>query len=488
MRQIYNKYLPFIWPVVLIVFLLAAYSTNSLLGYFISVVLFIVALASPKKAILLLLMYVPIRPFLIELNPSLRLAGDLMIAGAFLHVVWQSRHNLRSLVTFHVFEYGYFAFLIIGSFSAIVDRIEIGPIILQLRAFIIFYLIYYIVKRLDIKKEDIIQVLHVFIWTTLLIIIQALIEKLSIRGFFMPEEWKQLPLSSKNRVRIYGMVGNPNVLGIYLGFAYFIFYYAKKYISQYNTVWMQILQYVTIGIFVLTYSRGTWIGFLIIAVVYVIASHNFALFKKIVIQIAIALLVVVLPINVLTNWIEDTSIGQEKVKNIQKFDVGGSSGFVDRVGGTFSDDTITGSQSSGRLFIVKKGFEVFKDYPIMGTGFSTFGDSASLSRISHISAKYEINRQFYSDNQYIQIIVQTGVLGVLSFAVFLLGMLYALLKSTRTKLTKLMIGVVFGAFFMGLVYNLWEADVFTLLFFAFLAVTLNSQAQFQSIHEDLTRS
>ena len=488
MRQIYNKYLPFIWPVVLIVFLLAAYSTNSLLGYFISVVLFIVALVSPKKAILLLFMYVPIRPFLIELNPSLRLAGDLMIAGAFLHVVWKSRHDLRALVTFHVFEYGYFAFLIIGSFSAIVDRIEIGPIILQLRAFIIFYLIYYIVKRLDIKKEDIIQVLHVFIWTTLLIIIQAIIEKLSVRGLFMPEEWKQLPLSSKNRVRIYGMVGNPNVLGIYLGFAYFLFYYAKKYISQYNTVWMQILQYLTIGIFVLTYSRGTWIGFFIIAVVYIFASHNFALLKKLVIQIAIALVVVVLPINVLTNWIEDTSIGQEKVQNIQKFDVGGSSGFVDRVGGTFSDETITGSQSSGRLFIVKKGFEVFKDYPIMGTGFSTFGDSASLSRISHISAEYEINRQFYSDNQYIQIIVQTGVLGVLSFAVFLLGMLYALLKTTRTKLTKLMIGVVLGAFFMGLVYNLWEADVFTLLFFAFLAVTLNSQSQFQSIHEDLTRS
>ena len=304
----------------------------------------------------------------------------------------------------------------------------------------------------------------------------------------MPEEWKQLPLSSKNRVRIYGMVGNPNVLGIYLGFAYFLFYYAKKYISQYNTVWMRILQYLTIGIFVLTYSRGTWIGFFIIAVVYIFASHNFALLKKLVIQIAIALVVVVLPINVLTNWIEDTSIGQEKVQNIQKFDVGGSSGFVDRVGGTFSDETITGSQSSGRLFIVKKGFEVFKDYPIMGTGFSTFGDSASLSRISHISAEYEINRQFYSDNQYIQIIVQTGVLGVLSFAVFLLGMLYALLKTTRTKLTKLMIGVVLGAFFMGLVYNLWEADVFTLLFFAFLAVTLNSQSQFQSIHEDLTRS
>lgn len=488
MRQNYNKYLPYVWPGVLVIFLLAAYSMNSILGYFVSFVLFIVALASPKKAILLLLLYVPIRPFLIELNPSLRLAGDLMIAGAFLNVVWQSRHNLRSLLSFHVFEYGYFAFLIIGSFSAIVNRIEIGPIVLQLRAFIIFYLIYYIVKRLDIKKEDIIQVLHVFIWTTLLIIIQALIEKLSIRGLFMPEAWKQLPLSSKNRVRIYGMVGNPNVLGIYLGFAYFLFYYAKKYILHYNKVWMQILQYVTIGIFVLTYSRGTWIGFLIIALVYVIASRNFVLFKTIVIQVAIALVVIVLPINLLTNFIEDTSIGQEKVQNIQKFDVGGSSGFVDRVGSTFSDDTITGSQSSGRLFIVKKGFEVFKDYPIMGTGFSTFGDSASLSRISPISAKYEIGRTFYSDNQYIQIIVQTGILGVISFAVFLLGMLVALVKTKRSKLTKLMIGIVFGAFFMGLVYNLWEADVFTLLFFAFLAVTLNSQSKFQSIHEDFTRS
>ena len=102
MRQNYNKYLPYISPGVLVIFLLAAYSMNSILGYLVSFVLFIVALASPKKAILLLLLYVPIRPFLIEFNPSLRLAGDLMIAGAFLNVVWQSRHNLRSLLSFRI--------------------------------------------------------------------------------------------------------------------------------------------------------------------------------------------------------------------------------------------------------------------------------------------------------------------------------------------------------------------------------------------------
>ncbi|WP_017380213.1 O-antigen ligase family protein [Paenisporosarcina sp. TG-14] len=487
MRQNYTKYLPYTWPIIMVILILTAYSMNSVLGYFVSIVLFIVALASPKKAILLLFLYVPLRPFLIELNPAFRLAGDLMIVGAFLHVVWQSRHNLRSLFSFQLFEYGYFAFLAIGSISALLNNIGFIPVILQLRAFIMFYLIYYIVKRLDIRKEDILQVLHVFIWTTLLILVQALTEKLSIRGLFMPEAWKELPLSSKNRVRVYGMLGNPNVLGIYLGFAYFIFYYAKKYILQYNKIWMQILQYFTIGIFVLTYSRGTWIGFLIIAVVYVLASHNLALIKTIIIQVAISLVVIVLPINLITGLIENTSIGQEKVQNIQQFDVGGSSGFVDRLGSTFNDDTITGSQSSGRLFIVKKGFEIFKDYPIIGTGFSTFGDSSSLSRISPILVKYEIDRKFYSDNQYIQIIVQTGVLGVISFTVFLLGMLYALFKTKRSKLAKLMIGVVFGAFFMGLVYNLWEADVFTLVFFTLLAVSLNSQSRFQSIHEDLTR-
>lgn len=488
MPQINLKYLPFIWPLVLIVFLLIAYSENTLLAYAISLLLFAIALLSPKKAMLLLFMYVPIRPFLIEFNPALRLIGDFMIAGAFLHVAWQARKDLKSLFSFQLFEYAYFAFLAIGTFSAIVNGIEIGPIIHQLRAFIMFYLIYYIVKRLDIKKEDIIQVVYVFVWTTLLILIQALIEKLSIRGLFMPESWKQLPLSSKNRVRIYGMVGNPNVLGIYLGFAYLIFYYAKKNIRQFNTMWMQILMYFTIGIFVLTYSRGTWIGFFIVAIVYVVASRNFVLLKNLVIQIALGLLIIVLPLNVLTNFIEDTSIGQEKVQNIQQFDAEGQSGFIDRVGSTFSDDTITGSQSSGRLFIVKKGFEVFKDYPIIGTGFSTFGDSASLSRESYVSADYGINRKFYSDNQYIQIIVQTGILGVIAFAGFLLGMLYALLKTNRTKSTKLMIGLLLGSYFMGLVYNLWEADVFTLFFFALLAASLNNQTKFQSIHEDFTRS
>ena len=50
------------------------------------------------------------------------------------------------------------------------------------------------------------------------------------------------------------------------------------------------------------------------------------------------------------------------------------------------------------------------DYPIIGTGFGTYGDSASLSYQSPIYEKYRITTEIYSDNQYIQIITQTGTL------------------------------------------------------------------------------
>ncbi|MDS8798250.1 hypothetical protein RLK21_00570, partial [Streptococcus pneumoniae] len=74
-----------------------------------------------------------------------------------------------------------------------------------------------------------------------MVIIQAITEKLSIRNMFLPESWEAMALSAKNRVRIYGMLGNPNVLGIYLMFAFIAFYYAKNKLKEFNPRYMDIL-------------------------------------------------------------------------------------------------------------------------------------------------------------------------------------------------------------------------------------------------------
>ena len=93
----------------------------------------------------------------------------------------------------------------------------------------------------------------------------------------------------------------------------------------------------------------------------------------------------------------------------------GSGSIGERFGETFDQSNLALMTESGRFFYIEKGFEVFKDYPVAGAGFGSFGGSATLSYGSPIYKFYGIRsdiyggKYFYSDNQYIQVIAETGV-------------------------------------------------------------------------------
>ena len=119
---------------------------------------------------------------------------------------------------------------------------------------------------------------------------------------------------------------------------------------------------------------------------------------------------------------------------------------------------------------------IFKDHPIIGTGFDTFGDSATLSYPSPIYDKYHIGDgiHVYSDNQYIQVIAQTGIIGVVLFAFFLLNMLFKIWNSrtNEPRLAPVILVILLGIYLSGVYYNIWENDVVDLFFFPMLAVLL----------------
>lgn len=463
---------PYMWLLILISFFIVAWSGVSILGLLFASALFIWSLFNPKQALVLMIIFTPLRPYLIEYNSSMKIIGDALIFASLLHVVWLFRKNLKSLLKFHLFEISYIGFVVVGALSALLTGVELQAIIFQVRTFMLFYLVYYIAKRLSVTKQDILQAFWAMLWTTLIILFHAIVEKLSVRSLFLPQSWMELPLSAKNRVRIYGLVGNPNELAIFTGLSFMFFYHCKRFYEFIPKNLINIILFLNAAIFILTYSRGTWIGFGISAIVYLILTRNKKLMVDLIKYPIIALIFFVLPINLLTNYIESTSYGTEKIEKIQQFDVEGKSGFFDRMGTTFSDDTLEGSQNTGRLFIVQRGLQIFKDNPLIGTGFGTYGDSASLSYSSPIYEEYGINFKFFSDNQYIQVIAQTGVVGVLLFSVFLLSILVVSLKNrAKSRNYNFITSILLGAFFMGLVYNLWESDIFTFIFFLFLGIT-----------------
>lgn len=446
-------------------------------AYVATLLLALAAFIRPKQAILFLLIYFPLRSFLIEVNPALKLIGDLVIVFVFLRIVWDSRKDMKSVFHFEVYEWAFIGFLVVGSISAFMTGVLPIAIVFQLRAFVITFLLLYSVKRLDITKRDIKNFLMLTFMIAVLLIIQGLVEKLSMRSALMPENWINRQLSSNNSSRIYGLINNPNVLAVHLTIAGILTYYLKALLPKNYMQWLiNIMLVLLAGTWILTYSRGTWIAVVIGLAVYFLLTLNWKFIVKVVAVVALGFVLIVVPITYGTQWISsNTDIGNF-VRTGPAEDADGFAVEKNRITETFNAGTVDKSKTTGRLFIVDKGFEVFKDYPIIGTGFATFGDSASKTYSSPIYKAYDIRFNIYSDNQYIQVITQTGVVGVILFAVFLLGMLTLLWKKRKESPMAIpMLAALIGVFWCGLIYNIWEDKTFTMYFYillgAFLALT-----------------
>ncbi|WP_203245837.1 O-antigen ligase family protein [Sporosarcina beigongshangi] len=459
---------PLIGALLLVVALLIP---STPLAYAITLLLAFAALVRPKQTILFLLIYFPMRSFLVEVNPALKLIGDIIIVFAFLRVVWDSRKDVKSIFRFELYEWAFLAFLLVGTISAFMSNVVIGAIVFQLRAFVITFLLLYIVKRLEITKRDIKNFLTLTLVVAIILVIQGLVEKLSMRSALMPEKWVNRQLSPNNSSRIYGLLNNPNVLSVYLTIAGILTYYLKTLLPKNKVQWLINIALVLIaGTWILTYSRGTWIAFAVSLAVYFLFTRNWKFVVKSAAVIGLGFVLITVPVTYGTQWISShTEIGNFVRTGAPDADAG----FAvegNRIAETFNASTLDKSKTTGRLFIVNKGFEVFKDYPIMGSGFGTYGDSATKTYSSPIYKFYDIRVNIYSDNQYIQVIAQNGAVGVILFAVFLLGMLVTFWKKRKESAMAVpMLAALIGIFWCGLVYNIWEDKTFTMYYYMLMA-------------------
>lgn len=465
---------PLIGAIILLINLLIP---TSIAAYLATAIFAVAAFVRPKQSILFLLIYFPLRSFLIEVNPALKLIGDVVIIFIFLRVLWDSRKDIKSIFRFEIYEWAFIIFLLVGSLSAFITGVSLAAIIFQLRAFAITFLLLYIVKRLDISKRDIFNFLVVTAAVAFVLVVQGLVEKLSMRSALMPDNWINRQLSPNNSSRIYGLMNNPNVLSVHLTIAALLTYYLKKLVTKPVIQWgLNIFIVLMAGAWILTFSRGTWIAFAIGIAVYFLFTRNWKFIVKAVVVIALGYLLVASPVMFMSKWISNnTEIGNfDRTGPVETPDEKQESVESTRIKETFTTDTLELSKTTGRLFIVEKGFEIFKDHPIIGTGFATYGDSASKSYPSPIYEEYGIGFNIYSDNQYIQVIVQTGAVGVILFAVFLLGMLVVFWKKRNDVPSALpMLAALIGIYWCGFVYNIWEDKAFTLYFYILTAAFIS---------------
>ena len=460
---------------------------NSLLAFAVCALLAVFAFLNPNLGLMILLIVVPLRTFFIALNPAYKVIGDIIIVALLFKTFYNYRHDVKSLFKFQVFEIAFFAFIGIGVISAFISETSpsVIAIIFQIRAYVLYYIVYYVVKRTNFEKVVIQKFAGITFVTAVIISLHGFVEKISDKTLLMPEAWTQWSLSVTNHVRVYGLLKGPNELALYLIIAFLISLYLLKFLSKKQSFLIYSGLSIIGTTFLLTYSRGAFLALGVFIVGYLLVYRSIKGFKPIIFTAVVSILLFIgvnysadFYVNHLMN---ETDIHGEVVNN----DSNNETNFgTDRFKEAFSEDTIGLSSADGRIYYVTKAIEVFKDYPVIGAGFATFGGAATLAYSSPIYEKYDIWSNFYSDNQYILTITETGTLGVLALIVFIIGLFLFTLKMHKQNEYAISLTLFFFFITMmvgGLVYNILEIDTFMMYYFLLLGFAYQRDLHHQTI-------
>lgn len=485
MNFIFNRFYSLLLGTLLII--VGLFFSNQFVGIAVCLLLATVVFFDEKLAILFLIIGIPIRPFLIVYNTGFKFIGDILILVLLFKVIWDHRHQIKRLFQLNLLEISYILFMVVGSVSALITGVSIPAIVMQVRAFLLFFILYYIVRRMKVNQKDVYDFALVTFIMAVILSIQGIVEKISVRTLWLPQVWQDIELAITNKSRVYGLIGGPNELGLYLLISFIISIYLLNTMSG-KVKWLIYTGMTLIfSVFLLTYSRGAVLALVSFLVIYLLVNRKISHFKELFL-IGLTAGVLFFAVTSLTNLVEekmaDENTPGQVAKNPNKSPHNSKTeNGLNRFSGAFSEENVELSTQDGRVFYVKKSIEVFKDRPIMGYGFATFGGAATQTYSSPIYKQYGIGWNFYSDNQYIQILAETGIIGTLLIALFV----FALFKITWAlrkgyPFSPLLMFFLIGGVTSGVVYNILENDVFMMYYFLTLGFAYHYLSKKQSSH------
>lgn len=441
-------------------------------GYMATVLMLVFIGINKKNLLLILFIYFPARPLLMELNSGLTYTGDLIILTLFISLLMENFKKYEWQISKYHFTVPFWLFCFVGAVAGLLNGVGIFPILFELRALLVTFLLLYIIGELNLERKDIFRFLKVILIFTIFLCLHGILEKIFSRTILLPHEWEMWNLSPTNRMRIYGAPANPNVFALFLSIQLFLSFFLFQSLKKYKP-FVFLASILLSGTLLLTYSRGTMIAFGFAALVFIIWTRNKSFLKYAVGSFGLGLLLIYYPVLFASSKVEvSASVPMENMAIGSTPTSEHEHALSNRFSEMFSNTTLHQSTEWGRLYVLIKGLEIFKDHPIMGTGLATFGDSATLSFSSPIYQEYKIGERMYTDNQYIQILVQTGVLGFLAVLAFILFTYRKIIKSRNGTLTVFTICLMLAALLAGLFYNILEDKTFTLFFYSCLGFCL----------------
>lgn len=365
------------------------------------------------------------------------------------------------------------------------------PFLLELRSLFLYYVLYYILRntKIEINWNLFSKVLSLVIF---IVSIFSIVEKIFNKDFLFPNAWASSIVYKDNFARVYSVFNNPNTYATFIVLSFFLLNYLEYYkdVKCYKFIYVLLLinlwlsasrsSMIILAMYILVYlilliknrNKSKLLGLLIIVLISSICifgiskmSNNYY-FATVVDKKPAGVIDVIIdanghrhnnPLNPNSN-----KYNSDIIDDIAKRESGG---LINRILSLFKGNIYDLSTKDGRIYKIMVGIKVFKDYPVIGSGFGTFGDSASLM-INPIDfyEKYDLEDNFYSDNQYLTIIVECGILGTVLMAAFVISLIIKYRKNIL-KLT-----VVFCIMILCLFYNTLEVQIAMFMFYLFLCL------------------
>lgn len=324
--------------------------------------------------------------------------------------------------------------LVLSGLWASINGLELGMLIKGILLLIHFVLAYLVASTY--KRKGL--VIDILIALAVPLIVVGLFQG------FLGKETSRLWVSAGETLidsRSFGFFGSPNVMGgvmMIIAIASFSRLLESKKIRYLSPLILSVIVMIT------TYSRSAWIGFGAgVFLSLLIKNWRF---------------VAILPVGLFGLLIPSV---RQRLLTI------------------FSQSYLVDSALDGRIWATNNAIEIFKTSPIIGTGPGSYGGETAIFYDSQIYLRGMQNGYVplaYTDNQWAQLLVQTGVVGIFSIAGFFVSYFINSLrqyKRTGCALTLGYIAVLIALIVTGVFENILEFGAVSILAGVYLGLGNN---------------
>ncbi len=444
-----------------------------------------------------LIVFIPLREVLATyISSYVKAIPDLIIFGLLVYTLLSKRKKLK----FDKSDFFAIMFVIVAAISTIIiNKMGLKAFILEARSMFLYYVLYFVIRNTDLDKKVYNAFLIALQISFVFVSLFAIVEKLFSKTILFPPEWAEKITSKNNFLRVYSFFNNPNTFGFY-NFLVMVLLYLNRDILTKRRIF--ILFPLAINNIWMSGSRSTILICCFFVLMMIIKNYKL-LFNKIIIikfvKIVVISLLLITVVNLCYNYFEkhldfvinmekEHRVIEEKIINNNEEDptpnkgekkptpnkgeekptpnsgekteiIKNDTSTSNRIKNLFDQDYVETSKTDGRIYKIKKGLEVVKDNLLLGSGFGSMGDAASLMHTPKDNyLKYHIDEKFYMDNEYMKNFAETGIIGIVLFILLLLLLLISYIKNYEKFILCL------STFAFGLFTNVFEVQIITFMF------------------------